>query len=235
MAYVEGRVVHDADAHVMETPTWLRDHAEAGSSATELPVLTYSSGNELRQTGDPDEQQRDLLASFDRLREQARLRRLPRDRGRRDHAAQELRRDGRVHRRGPPARARPARLLEPADLQHVPQQPALRPRARRRPRPRLRRRPRAQPRHPRVLRGRPAPARRPATSRSPTPRAPPRRRSEAIAPGRRRDPRRLGLPAAVLARATSTCSPCGPSSRRRACPSSSTSGAPGTSSTRTTS
>ena len=23
MAYVEGRVVHDADAHVMETPDWL--------------------------------------------------------------------------------------------------------------------------------------------------------------------------------------------------------------------
>ena len=29
MPYAEGRVVHDADAHLMETPTWLRDHAEA--------------------------------------------------------------------------------------------------------------------------------------------------------------------------------------------------------------
>ena len=29
MPYSEGRVVHDADAHIMETPTWLRDHAEA--------------------------------------------------------------------------------------------------------------------------------------------------------------------------------------------------------------
>jgi uncharacterized protein len=28
MPYVEGRVVHDADAHIMEWPTWLVDHAE---------------------------------------------------------------------------------------------------------------------------------------------------------------------------------------------------------------
>ena len=28
MPYAEGRVMHDADAHIMETPTWLRDHAE---------------------------------------------------------------------------------------------------------------------------------------------------------------------------------------------------------------
>ena len=68
MAYVEGRIVHDADAHVMETPTWLRDHAEA-KYRDALPVLQYASGNELRQTGDPDDQQRDLLASFDHLRE----------------------------------------------------------------------------------------------------------------------------------------------------------------------
>ena len=68
MPYVEGRVVHDADAHLMETPTWLRDHAEERFRA-DLPVLTYASGNELRQTGSPEEQRRDLLASFDRLRE----------------------------------------------------------------------------------------------------------------------------------------------------------------------
>jgi predicted TIM-barrel fold metal-dependent hydrolase len=67
VAYVEGRTVHDADAHLMETPTWLRDHAEARYRDA-LPVLQYASGNELRQTGDPDEQQRDLAASFDRLR-----------------------------------------------------------------------------------------------------------------------------------------------------------------------
>jgi uncharacterized protein len=67
MAYVEGRVVHDADAHLMETPTWLRDHAEAAYRDA-LPVLQYASGNELRQTGDPDDQQQDLDASFERLR-----------------------------------------------------------------------------------------------------------------------------------------------------------------------
>jgi predicted TIM-barrel fold metal-dependent hydrolase len=68
MAYVEGRVIHDADAHLMETPTWLRDHAEE-KYRNRLPLLKYASGNELRQTGDPEDQQRDLLSSFDRLRE----------------------------------------------------------------------------------------------------------------------------------------------------------------------
>jgi predicted TIM-barrel fold metal-dependent hydrolase len=68
MPYAESRDVHDADAHIMETPTWLRDHAES-KFRDALPVLEYASGNELRQTGSPAEQQRDLLASFDRLRE----------------------------------------------------------------------------------------------------------------------------------------------------------------------
>ena len=67
MPYSQGRVVHDADAHIMETPTWLRDHAEA-SFRDRLPVLRYPGGNELRQTGDPAEQQRDLEAAFERLR-----------------------------------------------------------------------------------------------------------------------------------------------------------------------
>ena len=26
MAYIEGRLVHDADAHIMETSSWLRDY-----------------------------------------------------------------------------------------------------------------------------------------------------------------------------------------------------------------
>jgi predicted TIM-barrel fold metal-dependent hydrolase len=68
MPYCEGRIVHDADAHLMETPTWLRDHAEA-AFRDRLPVLGYPSGNELRQTGSPEEQQRDLESSFERLRE----------------------------------------------------------------------------------------------------------------------------------------------------------------------
>jgi predicted TIM-barrel fold metal-dependent hydrolase len=67
MPYSQGRVVHDADAHIMETPTWLRDHAEA-AFRDRLPVLRYPGGNELRQTGDPAEQQQDLEAAFDRLR-----------------------------------------------------------------------------------------------------------------------------------------------------------------------
>lgn len=69
MPYSNGRIVHDADAHIMETPTWLRDHADPGVRDRIVP-LSYTSGNELKQTGDPDEQQRDLLASFDRLAKQ---------------------------------------------------------------------------------------------------------------------------------------------------------------------
>jgi uncharacterized protein len=67
MPYSEGRVVHDADAHLMETPTWLRDHADS-HLRDRLPVLRYPGGNELRQTGDPEEQQRDLEAAFEGLR-----------------------------------------------------------------------------------------------------------------------------------------------------------------------
>ena len=67
MAYSEGRTVHDADAHIMETPTWLKEHADP-SVRDRIKALRYPGGNELRQTGDPDEQLRDLKAAFDRLR-----------------------------------------------------------------------------------------------------------------------------------------------------------------------
>ena len=66
MPYSSGRVVHDADAHLMETPTWLRDHADPGVR-DRIEPLAYPSGNELRQTGDPDEQLQDLTAAFARL------------------------------------------------------------------------------------------------------------------------------------------------------------------------
>jgi len=66
MPYSSGRTVHDADAHIMETPMWLRDHADP-AVRERIEALSYPGGNELRQTGDPEDQQRDLLASFERL------------------------------------------------------------------------------------------------------------------------------------------------------------------------
>ena len=60
------RVVHDADAHIMETPTWLIDHADP-ELRSRLEPLQLSGGNELKQTGDPREQLVDLDATFERL------------------------------------------------------------------------------------------------------------------------------------------------------------------------
>ncbi|MEP7045609.1 MAG: amidohydrolase family protein [Ilumatobacteraceae bacterium] len=61
-----GLIVHDADAHVMETPNWLRDHADA-SVRDRIEALGYTGGNELRQTGDPQEQLGDVDEAFERL------------------------------------------------------------------------------------------------------------------------------------------------------------------------
>ncbi len=66
MAYIEDRLVHDADAHIMETPNWLRDHAD--------PAIRERIGqpgyvNELRQTGDSGSQLADLDEAFARIAE----------------------------------------------------------------------------------------------------------------------------------------------------------------------
>jgi predicted TIM-barrel fold metal-dependent hydrolase len=64
MPYLEGRQVHDADAHIMETPYWLRDHADPKlRDRLEIPAYV----NELRQTGDNERQLADLDAAFERI------------------------------------------------------------------------------------------------------------------------------------------------------------------------
>lgn len=68
MPYVTDRLVHDADAHIMETPTWLADHADP-AIRDRIEPLPLTSGNELRQTGDPQDQLRDLDATFTRIRD----------------------------------------------------------------------------------------------------------------------------------------------------------------------
>jgi predicted TIM-barrel fold metal-dependent hydrolase len=65
MSYIEGRIVHDADAHIMETPSWLREHADPSIRARIAPPGYV---NELRQTGG-DEQLADLDRAFARIAE----------------------------------------------------------------------------------------------------------------------------------------------------------------------
>ena len=36
MPYIEDRLVHDADAHIMETPNWLRDYADPAAWRREM-------------------------------------------------------------------------------------------------------------------------------------------------------------------------------------------------------
>ncbi|MET0460039.1 MAG: amidohydrolase family protein, partial [Ilumatobacteraceae bacterium] len=62
-----GLVVHDADAHIMEPPGWLREHADPALRDRIAP-LQYTGGNELRQTGDPGEQLSDLERAFEGMR-----------------------------------------------------------------------------------------------------------------------------------------------------------------------
>ena len=119
MPYSEGpdrprrRRPHHGDADVAARPRRARLFADR------LPVLRYPGGNELRQTGDPAEQRRDLVASFETTAGAARLGGVPGRRGGRDHAPQELRRHRLVHRRGPAPRPRPARA-SPASSSSTP-------------------------------------------------------------------------------------------------------------------
>ena len=158
MPYVTGRVVHDADAHIMETPTWLRDHADPGirdriepaavprrQRAASRPATSRSSSatSTPPSTGSPPSTGRTSTPR----------RRKPRSwRGRTSPPPV---------RSSPEDRGRALDLLgfsSQLRLQHVPQPAAARLGARRRRRARHRRRPGPQPRHGRVLRRRPAAA-----------------------------------------------------------------------------
>jgi predicted TIM-barrel fold metal-dependent hydrolase len=64
MPYIENRLVHDADAHIMETPNWLRDHADP---ALRDRIKPPGYVNELRQTGDNESQLEDIDTAFARI------------------------------------------------------------------------------------------------------------------------------------------------------------------------
>ena len=67
MAYNStGLVVHDADAHIMETPTWLRDNADP-AFRNRIDALTYPGGNELQQSAIEFDENENLVAGFERL------------------------------------------------------------------------------------------------------------------------------------------------------------------------
>ena len=157
MAYIDDRLVHDADAHIMEPPNWLRDHADPDiRDRIERPGYA----NELAQTGDGDHggDQERIDAAFERLTARHRTDEFLADEdvevmNRKNFAA-----TGLVPGRRPAAGARLDRRAEPADVQHLPQQPAPSVGAPARSRPRLRRGAGPQPRHGRVLLGRSAAA-----------------------------------------------------------------------------
>jgi predicted TIM-barrel fold metal-dependent hydrolase len=64
--YIENRLVHDADAHIMETPYWLRDHADP---AIRDRIAPPGYVNELKQTADAMEPPGDLDRVFVRVAE----------------------------------------------------------------------------------------------------------------------------------------------------------------------
>lgn len=61
-----GLVVHDADAHIMETPTWLAGYADP-AIRDRIEVLSYPGGNELQQSAVLLEHRSNLDEAFERL------------------------------------------------------------------------------------------------------------------------------------------------------------------------
>lgn len=53
MPYIEGRIVHDADGHIMEAPDWLAEHADPGIRERLLPE-TDGLGQEVGEVEDLD-------------------------------------------------------------------------------------------------------------------------------------------------------------------------------------
>ena len=196
MPYASGRTIHDADAHIMETPTWLRDHADPDIRDRIAP-LDLSSGNELRQTGDPEEQLKDLVAAFDRL-----AAKHASEEYRADEAAEIMSRKNFAATGSFVAEDRPRALdllgfSEPARLQHLPQPAPAQLGARQGRRAGHRRGPGPQPGHGRVLlRRRPSPAHLLRAAVRHRRRARPGRRGPG--PGRGGAAHRLGLPARPL-------------------------------------
>ena len=222
MPYAEGRVVHDADSHVMETPDWLVPYADPGVRARLKPLFVG-----VREAGRGERHRRSAGGG------------TPTRRTRRAEAEIMLRKNWSAL--GSFVKEDRPRALDLlgfssqlvfntflnqylCDAEHG-----------RRPRLRLRPGARPQPRHRRLLLASTGACSPSATCRSPTSRAHapwPRRR---IAHGLQgacssRRPARPGT-----RRATSACSRCGRSRRRRGCRSSSTSAAAAGCSTRTTS
>ena len=146
MPYIEGRVVHDADAHIMEEPTWLLDHADPAVREQLQPQRRARARRRARPRPSP------------RCGPSTPTRSSGRDEADEIMARKNFKATG-----SSIAEDRPLAL----DLLGFASQLVFNtfnnghlaaPRAQRRPRPRLRRRPGPQPRHGRVLLGRPAAA-----------------------------------------------------------------------------
>ena len=199
MPYSSGRVVHDADAHIMETPTLAARPRRPGR-----PRPHRAAALPRRQRAAPDRRPRGAAARPRRPPSTGCAERHRRDEYRAVEAEEIMLRKnfaatGSFLAEDRPPGPRPARLLEPARVQHVPQPAAARLGARRRPRPRLRRRPRPQPRAwSSSARSTPGCCR-PATCRWSTSTGAAAMADEAIDDGRGRAARRVGLPAGPLA------------------------------------